>query len=124
MIGSLDDLQRATLADVKEFFRRWYVPNNVTLVVAGDFDPVQAKAWVEKYFNEIKRGEEVTRSPKRPGIVKQTISLHYEDNFATLPELTRAVATVEQYHPDSYPPAGVGAVFGTGQESAFLSGAR
>ena len=40
VIGSLEDLQRATLADVKEFFRRWYVPNNVTLVVAGDFDPV------------------------------------------------------------------------------------
>ncbi|MEO5859932.1 MAG: pitrilysin family protein, partial [Pyrinomonadaceae bacterium] len=40
VIGSLDDLQNATLADVKEFFRRWYVPNNVTLTVAGDFDTV------------------------------------------------------------------------------------
>ena len=75
VIGSLDDLQRATLADVKEFFRRWYVPNNVTLVVAGDFDPVQAKRWVEKYFNEIKRGEEVKPLPKRPGVVKETVKL-------------------------------------------------
>jgi zinc protease len=40
VIGSLDDLQNAQLEDVKEFFRRWYVPNNVTLTVAGGFDPV------------------------------------------------------------------------------------
>jgi zinc protease len=56
VIGSLEDLQNASLDYVKEFFRRWYVPNNVTLVVAGDFDPVQAKKWVIKYFDEIKRG--------------------------------------------------------------------
>ena len=67
VIGSLEDLDNATVADVKEFFRRWYVPNNVTLVVAGDFDPVQAKKWVEKYFNEIKRGEDTPPMAKTPG---------------------------------------------------------
>jgi zinc protease len=103
VIGSLEDLDRATLDDVKEFFRRWYVPNNVTLVVAGDFDTVQAKKWVEKYFSEIKRGEEVQPLPKRPGVVKETVKLYHEDNFANLPELTYAWATVEKYHPDSYP---------------------
>jgi zinc protease len=103
VIGSLDDLQNATLDYVKEFFRRWYVPNNVTLVVAGDFDPVQAKKWVNKYFAEIKRGEEVKDMPKRPGQVAQTIKLYHEDNFARLPQLTMAWPTVEQYHPDSYP---------------------
>jgi zinc protease len=102
VIGSLDDLQNATLADEKEFFRRWYVPNNVTLVVAGDFDPVQAKKWVEKYFGEIKRGEDVKPMAKRPGVVKETVKFYHEDNFATLPELTRAWPTVESYHPDSY----------------------
>src|SRR5687767_6298235 len=103
VIGSLEDLERATLADVKEFFRRWYVPNNVTLVVAGDFDPVQAKKWVEKYFSEIKKGEEIKPLPKRPGVVKETVSLYHEDNFASLPELTRVWPAVEEYHPDSYP---------------------
>lgn len=102
VIGSLEDLQSATLDDVKDFFRRWYVPNNVTLVVAGDFDPVQAKRWVEKYFAEIKRGENIERLPKRPGVVKETVKLFHEDNFARLPELTMAWPTVEQYHPDSY----------------------
>lgn len=103
VIGSLEDLQAATLDDVKEFFRRWYVPNNVTLTVAGDFDPVQAKKWVEKYFGEIKRGEEVKPLPKRPGVVKETKKLYHEDNFARLPQLTRSYPTVEQYHPDQYP---------------------
>lgn len=102
VIGSLEDLDRATLGDVKEFFRRWYVPNNVTLIIAGDFDTVQAKKWVEKYFSEIKRGEEVKPLPKRAGNVKETVKLYHEDNFARVPELTYAWATVEQFHPDSY----------------------
>jgi zinc protease len=103
VIGSLDDLQNATLDDVKEFYRRWYVPNNVTLVVAGDFDPVQAKKWVEKYFSEIKRGDDIRPMPKRPGFVKETVRLYHEDNFARLPELTMTWPTVEDYHADSYP---------------------
>jgi zinc protease len=102
VIGSLDDLQNATLEDVKEFFRRWYVPNNVTLVVTGDFDTAQAKKWVEKYFGEIKRGEDVKPLAKRPGMVKETVKFYHEDNFARLPELTMAWAAVEQFHPDSY----------------------
>lgn len=103
VIGSLEDLDNATLADVKEFYRRWYVPNNVTLVVAGDFDTVQAKRWVEKYFGEIKRGEEVAPLPKRPCTPKSTMKFYHEDNFARLPQLTYSWPTVEQYHPDSYP---------------------
>ena len=102
VIGSLEDLQAATLDDVKEFFRRWYVPNNVTLTVAGDFDPVQARKWVHKYFDEIKRGEDVKPLEKRPGVVKKTAKLYHEDNFARLPQLTRSYPTVEQYHPDQY----------------------
>jgi zinc protease len=102
VIGSLDDLQNATVDDVKEFFRLWYVPNNVTLVLAGDFDPVQARKWVEKYFSEIKRGEPVKAIAKRPGVVAQTVKLAHEDNFAKLPELTMAWPTVEDLHPDSY----------------------
>ena len=104
VIGSLEDLQNATLEDVKEFYRRWYVPNNVTLVVAGDFDPVQARKWVERYFGEIKRGaENIQPIEKRPGQAKETVRLYHEDNFARLPELTLSWPTVEDYHPDSYP---------------------
>ena len=102
VIGSLEDLQNATLKDVKTFFRKWYVPNNATLVLSGDFDSAQAKKWVEKYFNEIPRGDEIIPQKKRPGVVNETKYLYYEDNFARLPLLTFAWPTVELYHKDSY----------------------
>ncbi|ALI97807.1 M16 family metallopeptidase [Rufibacter tibetensis] len=102
VIGSLEDLQNATLADVKEFYRHWYVPNNVTLVVSGDFEPGQAKAWVEKYFGEIKKGENIPALEKRPVVLTQTKKLYHEDNFARLPELTMAWPSVYAYHKDSY----------------------
>lgn len=102
VIGSLEDLQNATLEDVKEFYRRWYVPNNVTLVVAGDFDPVQAKKWVKKYFEEIKRGKDVKPLPKRAGHLDKTVKFFHEDNFARLPELTMVWPAAEQYSKDSY----------------------
>ncbi|MFT5761243.1 MAG: zinc protease [Polaribacter sp.] len=102
VIGSLEDLQNAKLEDVKTFFRKWYVPNNATLVLSGDFDPVQAKKWVEKYFNEIPRGDKITPLEKRAGVVNETKFFYYEDNFARLPMLTFAWPTVELYHKDSY----------------------
>lgn len=102
VIGSLEDLQNATLADVKEFYHSWYVPNNATLVIAGDFDTKQAKEWVHKYFDEIPRGEEITPLPKLPTGLSETKKLYYEDNFARLPELRMVWPGVEMYHADSY----------------------
>jgi len=103
VIGSLEDLQNATLDDVKTFYKKWYVPNNSTLVLSGDFDIEQAKKWVHKYFDEIPRGEEITPLEKKPGVVAETKHLYYEDNFAKVPQLTLAWPTVEAYHKDSYP---------------------
>ena len=51
--GDLKDLDAATLDDVKKFFETYYSPNNAALVVVGDFDPAQAKGWIEKYFSPI-----------------------------------------------------------------------
>ncbi len=102
VIGSLADLDAATVDDVKEFYQAWYTPNNVTLVVAGDFDPAQARQWVHKYFDEIPRGPEITRQPKQPVILNQSQRLFHEDNFAKLPELTFDWPTAPQYHPDGY----------------------
>jgi zinc protease len=119
VIGSLDDLQNATLSDVKEFFRRWYVPNNVTLTVAGDFDTVQAKKWVEKYFGEIKRGPDVEPMAKRPGVVKETVRFFHEDNLAQLPELTMVWPSAEQYSPDAYALAVLGGYLTNGKRAPF-----
>ncbi|MFV8336639.1 M16 family metallopeptidase [Flavobacterium sp. RSP29] len=102
VIGSLEDLQNATLEDVKSFYNRWYVPNNVTLTIAGDFDVKQTKAWVEKYFGEIKRGEAIPKMEKQSVTLTATKKLYYEDNFAKLPQLTLTWPSVYEYHPDSY----------------------
>ena len=102
VIGSLADLDAATLADVKEFYRRWYVPNNVALVIAGDFDPAQARKWVDKYFGEFPRGGVIPALAPRPAGLSATRKLFHEDNFAQLPELTMAWPSVPALHPDSY----------------------
>ena len=102
VIGSLADLDAATLDDVKEFYRNWYTPNNVTLVIAGDFDEAQAREWVHKYFDEIPSGPEIAELEKQPVSLDATKKLFHEDNFAQLPELTLDWPTVPQYHPDSW----------------------
>ena len=102
VIGSLEDLQNATLEDVKSFYYRWYVPNNVTLTIAGDFNVNQTKIWVEKYFGEIKRGQDIPKMEKQAVTLNETKKLYYEDNFALLPQLTLTWPSVYEYHPDSY----------------------
>ncbi len=78
-IGSIEDLSAASLDDVKGFFRQYYVPNNASLVIAGDFDEKQAKVWVEKYFGSIAKGADIKRPtpamPKMTGETRKT----YED---------------------------------------------
>ena len=51
--GDLEDLEAANLEDVQAFFDAFYAPNNAALVVVGDFDPAQARAWIEQYFGDI-----------------------------------------------------------------------
>jgi len=55
--GDLKDIEAATLTDVQAFFKTYYAPNNAALVIAGEFDPVEARRWVEKYFGPIKPSE-------------------------------------------------------------------
>ena len=102
VIGSLPDLQAATLEDVKEFYNQYYGANNATLVIAGDISIAEAKEKVKRWFGEIRKGPDV--KPLRPMPVKldQTKSLYFEDNFARLPELRIVFPTAENYHPDTY----------------------
>lgn len=102
VIGSLEDLQNATLQDVKDFYNRWYVPNNATLVIAGDFDSEQAREWIHKYFDEIPRGEDIEPLEDQPANLQETKKLYYEDNFARLPELRMVWPGTDLYHDDAY----------------------
>src|SRR5215467_2952265 len=51
--GDLKDIEAAKLGDVDQFFKTYYIPSNAALAIVGDFDPAQAKAWVQKYFGGI-----------------------------------------------------------------------
>jgi zinc protease len=66
VIGSMEDLNAASLPDVQEFFRTYYAPNNLSLVVAGDFDPAEAKRLIEKYFGPIPPGPPLARPKRMP----------------------------------------------------------
>jgi zinc protease len=61
VIGSHRDIEAAQIDDIREFFRQYYTPNNSSLTITGDFDPAQAKAWVEKYFGSIPSGPPVPK---------------------------------------------------------------
>ena len=66
VVGSMEDLSNASLDDVRRFFHRWYVPNNATLVIAGDLDPARTKALVEQYFGPIPAGPAISRATLSP----------------------------------------------------------
>ena len=66
VIGSMKDLTAASLDDVKNFFRKYYAPNNASIVIAGDFEPEPTKAWVQKYFGAIPRGPAFERRATVP----------------------------------------------------------
>ena len=102
VIGSLADLDAATIEDAKEFHARWYGPGNATLVVAGALDVASTKAWIEKYFGEIP-AREIPTTPDPPEVLlANTPRLYHEDNFGNLPLLTLSWPTVPRYHPDAY----------------------
>jgi zinc protease len=105
-IGSMEDLDRANLAGIRDFYDTYYVPNNATLVVVGDFEKSRAQALVEKYFGPLAPGgQALERSARKiPGEPPQTAKrvLQVTQNVA-LP------AFVEGYHmpadglADAYP---------------------
>ncbi|MDT8400481.1 MAG: pitrilysin family protein [Bacteroidales bacterium] len=119
VIGEMEDLFHATVEDVKEFHATYYVPNNATLTIAGDFDKEEIKTLVNKYFGEIPGGEKVEDLDPMPVTLEETKRLYHEDNFARTPELTMVWPTVEQYHPDSYALDFLGQLLGSGKKAPF-----
>jgi zinc protease len=117
VIGSLEDLQAATITDVKEFYDKWYGPNNATMVIAGDIESQEVKDLVEKYFAEIPaRGNPEPMDPM-PVSLEGNIKLMHQDNFAQLPEMRMVWPTVEDGHPDSYPLTYLGELLSQGKRA-------
>lgn len=102
VIGEMEDLKNASVEDVREFHRKWYVPNNATLVLAGDFDVTEARNLINKYFGEIPRGGDITDPESQPVTLDETIRVYHEDNFAKAPQFRMIWPTVEDYNEDAY----------------------
>ncbi|MBD3257974.1 insulinase family protein [candidate division GN15 bacterium] len=97
-IGLMEDLDAASLEDVKNFNRKYYRPNNASLCIAGDFDPAEAKAWVEKYFGIIPPGPPVERLDKWVPRLEKEIRAVMTDEV-NLPRLYMVWHTPPYYHP-------------------------
>ena len=101
-IGSLEDLEAASISDVRAFHSTYYVPNNATLVLVGDFDTKIARTHVEQYVGKVPGGKPVPRDiPKEPP--------HTAEERFTVTESWPLPAVVVSYHitndghPDAYP---------------------
>jgi zinc protease len=102
VIGEMEDLTNATVDDVKAFHRKFYTPNNATLVISGDINKEEVRTLVEKYFGEIPGGETIENREAMPVSLDSTIRLYHEDNFAKAPRLTLVFPAAEQFSKDAY----------------------
>jgi zinc protease len=100
--GELKDLDAATLEETKAFFKTYYTPNNAVVVVVGDFEPGQAKSWIQKYFGDIAAG---TLPPKvdltEPRQEKEQ-RFRKDDKLATKPALAFAYHMPDKNTPEYY----------------------
>jgi predicted Zn-dependent peptidase len=117
VIGSMTDLEAATIDDVRDFYRTYYVPSNCTIVIAGDFDMAHAKELVDRYLARVPgTAEPVKRDiPKEPVPEKEkrvTVSEPWP-----LPAVVVAHHITYDGHPDAYPLHIAAKVLSDGQSS-------
>ena len=98
-IGFMPDLDRVTLTDLKQFFTRWYGPNNAVLTIGGDFNEAKTLAWVAKYFGDVRRGPAVDKMPKNLVSLATNRYNTLTDNIS-LPLLYISFPTVYGMHKD------------------------
>jgi len=85
VIGSLEDLNSASLNDVGEFYSTYYAPANATLTIAGDFSSAQAKAWIEKYFGSLVGSAKPAAKMVSPPTLTKERRVIYEEKLGKLP---------------------------------------
>ena len=100
-IGSMDDLNAATLEEFMAFYKKFYVPNNATLSIAGDIDIEDTKRYINKYFRDIPAGATVQRpSAFEPPLGGEIVDTIY-DNIQ-IPAVFAGYRMVSETHPDAY----------------------
>ncbi len=101
-IGYIEDLNRVDVNDLKNFFMRWYGPNNATLTIAGDINTADAVKLAEKYFGPIPRGPEVKAQSFAPVVLNEDRYISYEDNIRA-PQITFTYPAVASRSEDEAP---------------------
>ena len=102
VIGSIEDLNSAKLEEFNAFFKKYYIPNNATLVVAGDIKPEQTKKWINEYFGSIPKGTPITRNfPKETPITQEFEETVYDANIQ-IPAYIFAYRTPATKERDAY----------------------
>ncbi len=101
-IGEMEHLDAATLEEFQAFNKKFYVPNNAVLVVAGDINVPEVKKMIKDYFGPIPRGEEVTRNfPKEDPITQPITATAYDANIQ-IPAIVAAYRTPSMKDRDAY----------------------
>ena len=117
-IGSMADLEAASIEDVREFFETYYVPENATLIVVGDFDTENALQMIEHYFGRVPKAKksvprDIPKEPRSEGERRVTLEA---DNWP-LPAVVIAHHITYDGHPDAYPLHIASKVLSDGQSS-------
>ena len=116
-IGSVEDLERASLKDVQDFHSTYYVPNNATLVLVGDFEAAEALKLVQKHFDAIPRGEDVPRVTDLEAPPTEPRTHEVKQANIPLPAVTLSWILPPLSHPDTYALDVAGIILSSGQSS-------
>jgi len=119
-IGYLEDLNRSDVNDLKNFFLRWYGPNNATLTIGGDVKPAEVVKLAEKYFGSIPRGPKVESMKLAQVQLDKTRYASYTDNYSKLPLLAIVYPTVPMYHKDMAALQCLAQIIGQGRNSILF----
>lgn len=116
-IGYVEDLNRVDVADLKNFFLRWYGPNNATITIGGDLNPADALKLVEKYFGSIPKCPQVDKTILPAVKLNTNRYVSYVDNYAKVPLLMKTYPTVPNYDKDMAALTCLAQIIGVGKTS-------
>lgn len=116
-IGYIEDLNRVNVNDLKNFFMRWYGPNNAVVTVGGDVNKKEVVKLVEKYFGSIPRGPEVTPVKLEMPQLDKIRYVSMVDSYAKLPQLRIVFPTPPSYHKDEAALDCLAEILGQGKNS-------
>jgi zinc protease len=120
-IGSMEDLDAARISEVREFYDRYYAPNNATLTLVGAFDPEEARGMIEAWFGPIPPGDATPDAPCDDPFRHFPHHVEVHDPNATLPAVWLSYGAVERSHPDAPALEMLARILGSGQSSRLHS---